>query len=237
MLTKHQLPPYAVLPHVHVDVERLRAFLGGVQDRFADVIQANQGLCGIHHRLVESVYDCFSQISLTTLPPTLAEQGRRASETECREIEGMVAGGEAGSLAARVRRRKRLAGEASVLNEHSYDFRTELLRGSYVEELLGQFRARATRVRLVKLAANSSVPPHIDYDPSYAVRVIVPLVADDFCVNSFWVKNELHATVFRPGRAYFLNTGYRHAVMNHSSRDRVTLMLSLQGQDDLRELC
>jgi hypothetical protein len=102
--------------------------------------------------------------------------------------------------------------------------------------ILSKFRGKTTRVRLVKLDSGSSVAPHIDYDPSYAVRIIIPIIASPECINITWAKNEVHSTFFEPGKAYFLNTGYKHAVVNMSKHARYTFMISVTGTADIDHL-
>ncbi len=56
------------------------------------------------------------------------------------------------------------------------------------------------------------------------------------CVNIFWAKNQVHSIAFEPGKAYFLNTGYKHAVMNFNKHDRYTFMISIDGTEDINHL-
>lgn len=236
VLTKYKLPRFSELKQIQVDSKKLLDFYESAKNQFSDVMTSNQALCGIHHQLTEKVYENFEQISLTKISEDLKDQATAAMNHSCENIESEITGVDSVSKSQRIRTRKALATSNSLLNEHNYSVPTELMKSSYVQDIVSQFKGRVTRVRLVRLKSNSTVPPHIDYDPTYAVRVIIPIIADEKCVNMFWSKNEMVSTCFKPGRAYFLNTGIRHAVVNFSEIDRVTLMLSIDGQQDVIHL-
>ena len=123
------------------------------------------------------------------------------------------------------------------LNERNYTKPTKFLKNSYFEECLQQFKAKVTRVRLVRLKAGCLLPAHIDYDPSFAVRILVPVQTNEFCVNYIWRRAEIESTYMKAdGRPWFLNTGFPHGVGNYGQSDRITLMISLTGQEDLEEI-
>jgi hypothetical protein len=156
-----------------------------------------------HSALVKSVYDNFEQINLTEM------QGEALEHTT--------------DVKARIRRRE----------ETLYNKPTHLYTGSYFEEIVHMFNAPAMRVRITKLAPGKVIPLHIDYDPTYAVRIIVPIYTTGEVVNQFKRKGELEEHYLEAGNAYFLNTGFAHAVYNNSVLPRIALMFSLDGQEDL----
>ena len=80
------------------------------------------------------------------------------------------------------------------------------------------------------------IPFHVDYDINYAVRCICPIYGDDQVVNLFKRDNKLEAYNLENGKAYFLNIGYPHAVVNMSNKPRIALMFSLDGTDDLETM-
>jgi quercetin dioxygenase-like cupin family protein len=92
------------------------------------------------------------------------------------------------------------------------------------------------RVRLTKLDPGKEISWHIDYDPTYAVRIIVPIYTNDKVRNLFRVKTEEIDVNLEAGKAYFLNTGFAHAVFNKSNEPRIALMFSLDGQRDIDHL-
>ena len=117
--------------------------------------------------------------------------------------------------------------------EHLYNVPTEDYTGSYFEEIITQLTSPASRVRITKLAPGKTIPFHVDYDISYAVRCIVPIYGDRNVINLFRRDDKLEAYNLEEGRAYFLNIGYPHAVINMSDKPRIALMFSLDGTDDL----
>ena len=120
--------------------------------------------------------------------------------------------------------------------EHLYNVPTKDYTGSYFEEIITQLKARASRIRITKLAPGKTIPFHVDYDISYAVRCIVPIYGDRSVINLFRRGDKLEAYNLEEGNAYFLNIGYPHAVINMSDKPRIALMFSLDGTDDLRNI-
>lgn len=229
---KHKLPVCATLDHLELKQETLAKLQACVADsdaRFVSVYDVNKSLCGIHDVLASNVYNNFFQIALTT--STFAEQSD-ACDAATSELQRL-------SKSQAVRRRKELTSEsASPFNERTYTEKTPFYEkyGDLFDEVLENVKGKKARIRLVKLAAKTTVPPHIDYDPSYAVRIIVPIISSPECINVFWVKNTIQSFFLKPGKAYFLNTGYKHAVVNMSDKDRYTFMITIDGTDDIQHL-
>jgi len=120
--------------------------------------------------------------------------------------------------------------------EHLYNIPTPEYTDSYIESIVTQCKAPASRIRITKLAAGKNIPFHVDYDVSYAVRCIVPVYGDAQVVNLFKRDGKIEAYNLENGNAYFLNIGYPHAVINMSNKPRIALMFSLDGQEDLTNL-
>lgn len=121
--------------------------------------------------------------------------------------------------------------------EHLYNVPTPEYEGSYFQEIVNQLKAKASRIRITKLAAGKMIPFHVDYDVSYAVRCICPIYGGSNVVNLFKRDGKLEAYNLEDGNAYFLNIGYPHAVVNMSDSPRIALMFSLDGTEDLQHLC
>ncbi len=130
------------------------------------------------------------------------------------------------SIKKRLRRRE----------EHLYNVPTADYTGSIFEEIVTQLKAPASRVRITKLAPGKTIPFHVDYDVSYAVRCICPVYGGSNVINLFKRDGKLEAYNLEDGTANFLNIGYPHAVVNMSDKPRIALMFSLDGTDDLANL-
>lgn len=120
--------------------------------------------------------------------------------------------------------------------EHLYNVPTPEYEGSYFQEIVTQLKAKASRVRITKLAPGKQIPFHVDYDVSYAVRCICPIYGGSNVVNLFKRDDKLEAYNLSDGHAYFLNIAYPHAVVNMGDKPRIALMFSLDGQQDLENL-
>jgi len=232
---KHKLPIYSIVDHLCIDqflLTQLREVFTELESEFKSVLDVNKKLCGLHHKLTTSVYDNFFQIALTDSEFNSEIVDINGCEVVHNELNGA-------SISNNMRLKRVLTTlDNSPLNESTYTQLTPtyLKYKEIFDDILSKFKSQPTRIRLVKLAAGTSISPHIDYDPSYAVRIILPIFSTPECVNIFWVKNQIHSTTLEPGKAYFLNTGYKHAVMNFSKHDRYTFMISINGIEDIKHL-
>ncbi len=232
---KYQLPTMWKFQNKKFDIERLREEALKLANDYGDVMETNKALCSNNHELVMSVYKHFKQINLTEFDPSA-----EAPTVESCEVMGKTAGTGNNSISkiAKYKLKSRLGeGLAPGLNEHNYNTPTEKYIGSYFQEVVESFNADAIRVRLVRLDPGKTLTPHIDYDPTYAVRVIVPIFAEQEATNYFWRKGKEEAYHLEPdGSAYFLNIGFRHTVVNSGKTPRISLMFSLKDQSDLQEI-
>lgn len=234
MKLKHKLPICAILEHANLpgnELDNLKEIAANLDPEFRSVLEINRQLCGVHHILAQGVYDNFFQIALTD-----SASSSGTTVEECELIHKRL--GE-GSKSESYRKRLKAAADINnPLNERTYNLPT----GTYMRyenlfnSILGRFKGKPTRVRLVKLKAGTNVDPHIDYDPSYSVRVIIPIISPEDCINLFWEKGEVKAFNLHEGKAYFLNTGYRHAVINMGKVDRYTLLVSVDTILDIEHL-
>ena len=69
--------------------------------------------------------------------------------------------------------------------EHLYNVPTKEYTGSYFEEIANQFECDKMRIRITKLDGNTDVPMHIDYDPTYATRVVIPVYTNEKVINGY----------------------------------------------------
>lgn len=129
------------------------------------------------------------------------------------------------SIKERLRRRE----------EHLYNVPTQDYKGSYIQSIVEQCKAPASRIRITKLAPGKEIPFHVDYNVDYAVRCICPIYTDAKVVNQFKRNGEIEEYHLEAGKAYFLNIAYPHAVINKSDKPRIALMFSLDGQHDIEQ--
>ncbi len=212
MRKKYQLPAFASLDQISIDLPRLQKAADDLVHCYTDVCSANPKLCEYHPSLVDKVYDNFDQINLT-VHNGLQEVG---DATESKK--------------ARLRRNQ------NIKEEGFFNKPTPEYTGSYFEKIVSQFSHDAMRVRITRLNPGAEIPLHIDYDPTYATRVIVPIYSNDLVINRFKVKKDIIDGYLAPGKAWFLNTGFAHGVLNTGLSPRIALMFSLDGQDDLKTI-
>lgn len=117
--------------------------------------------------------------------------------------------------------------------EMFWNLPTDDFKNSYFKTITDQFKSPVTRVRLTKLPPKKDLVYHVDYDPTYAVRVVVPIYTNPKVKNLFKWQDTEETYFLEEGKAYFINTGIEHAVVNESDDPRIALIFSLDGQEDL----
>lgn len=232
-LRKYDLPSCSPIPDLQFDINRLRSELEKLEDNFVSVYQSNKSFCSNNHSLAEKVYSHFEQVSLTIFD----EEAITPNAQECHSL-GNNPSQDKKVMSKHQKYRYKLSNDIRAdLNEKNYTKSTELYKNTYLEECVKSFKAPATRVRLVKLNPGQVLPAHIDYDPSYSIRVLVPIVTNDRCINMVWRRGKQESYYIPSnGKPYFLNVGFSHGVANFGDQERVTLMISLNGQEDIKKL-
>ena len=121
------------------------------------------------------------------------------------------------------------------MNEHNWHHPLPYYKDSYIEKALARFfKSRPIRVRLTRLKKAQAVTPHIDYCPSYAVRIIVPIQGTEGVINTVERRGKINKYHLKAdGSAWFINVGFRHSVLHKGKEDRIALMFSLSDQQDL----
>ena len=237
-LRKFNYPACAVLTNVKFDIERLRSEVASLNEQWVNVFQANRGLCATHQDLAQDYHDHFDQINLTYFEPSLNDfMDLTDLKAECK----LIANSDSLGITKTQRHRtkiNRLDTLPPAMNEHNWFHPLPIYENSYIKQAIdNQFKAKPIRVRLTRLKAGKYLTPHIDYDTTYAVRIIVPISGTNGVTNVFWPKNQRQElNMIADGSAYFLNVGYKHSVEHNGSEDRVALMFSLPTQEDIQDL-
>ena len=232
---KYQLPLVQKIPGKSFDLALLNLELQKLQNEWTDLYRANHGLCAAHPQLAENNYKHFDQINLTTFNNAPVESSLDEARAQCQALSEATRAqfGTLSEYRAKTRRKQDIN---PALDEHRWHIPLPIYEGSiFQKEIQRNFSTQPIRVRLVRLRAGKTLTPHIDYCPTYAVRVIVPLATHENVKNLFWKKSqryEFHLPA--DGGAYFLNVGFTHSVENRSPKDRYSLMFSLPNQDDIQ---
>ena len=235
---KFNYPAVAKIPGIKFDIQKLKEATSLLTEKWVNVFQANRGLCATHNELAESNYKHFKQINLTYFEPTLNEfLNLDDLRSECKSIS--VSEGLGATHASRYKTKvNRLENLPPAMNEHNWFHPLPIYENSYIRHSIeSQFKARPIRVRLTRIEAGKYLTPHIDYDTTYAVRIIVPISGTENVTNVVWPKNQrVEYNMENDGSAYFLNVGYKHSVEHNGKEDRIALMFSLPTQEDVESL-
>lgn len=134
-----------------------------------------------------------------------------------------------------------VSNEKIILKNGKEDERTygEILpqyKGSYVEEVLNNFKSPFTRARLVVKEPGAIILPHIDYDTTYSVRYYIPLKTNVWCHTAVKGKNDIEPEIKHlpaDGSVWFVNPGSSHSAWNFGKTDDIRFIIACNGQEDL----
>jgi hypothetical protein len=224
---KNHLPSYFKLKCFHFDVSRLADDIESWGPSFTNVFAANKDLCGNHPYLTEMVKDHYEQVGLTIFNPSKAEPSQhKVKDTQKPD-----------SYTSSYRQKISPRNDQPHLDERNYNLPTQEYANSYLHQCVSQISQDPMRVRLVKLRAGKEVGFHIDYDPSFAIRIFVPIITNQQVWNLTKRKGnieKIHAPA--DGHPWFLNTGFAHSVVNHGQTDRTILMFSIKPNNLLHHI-
>ena len=239
MRRRHELPVCSKIPGIKFNINKLKDETKRLSDLWANVFQANRGLCSVHEELASDNYHHFDQITLTYFQESLLEEVKDVEQLkeECSTNAGNFTEGKSKHERYKIQTR-RLEGLPPAMNEHNWWHPLDHYKGFYTEKAItSQFKATPIRVRLTRIRKGQYLTPHMDYDTTYAIRVIVPIEGTANVSNHFWPKNKKETyKLDADGSAYFLNVGYKHSVEHRGDKDRIALMFSLPTQEDIENL-
>lgn len=228
MNLKHKLPLCSEVEHLfltHKELEFCQNLFFKLDNEFKSALEANSQLCRFHNSLTNETYSELLQINLTD----------SIHENANLDLEDFNNQESLGSYKTKMQLSKNIN---SVFSEHSFTKPSDTYNSNkdFFDDFKKKFKSPPTRMRMVKLPAGKNITPHIDYDPSFAVRIIIPIQSNKDCLNLFWNKKHIETINMEIGKAYFLNTGFRHAVCNLSNEVRYTLMITINGYKDIEHL-
>lgn len=213
---KHEYPAIAQLP-IQPNLNLIRSFLEEHQDKWQDNYAAHEGLCVSNGKLADTSYGYVDHITLTA-PNFLAEEAPTTNMFE--------------NFSARNKIRKENI--HPYMDEYNWSTPLDFYKDSYLHKHLNSlFKSPIIRVRISRSQPGFELPPHIDYNTTYAVRFIIPIKGNKGVINKFWYKGEEIEYEMEEGKAYFLNVGYKHAVYHNGNEPRYYLLGTLGGQEDI----
>lgn len=129
---------------------------------------------------------------------------------------------------------------SAKLDESKYNFpRPFLSEMPELSRILAFFGSRLMRARFAKISPGFKIKPHIDYDTTYGIRLHMAVQTNSLAKifarrsqkDSF---EQFHIPA--DGFLYFVNAGFEHYAGNEGDSDRVHLVLSVLGQQDVETL-
>ena len=207
---KRHYPAIAELD-VELDYTLIEDFLWENYDRWQNNFEAHKGLAVASNNIASDTYKAVQHFHLT----------------ECRKEENL---GEASQYSTKDKLRRNIP---FTMDEHNWDEPVDFYKGSKLQAHLNSaFQDKLIRVRYSRMFPGGSVPRHIDYNTTYAMRFIIPISGNKGVENHFWYNGEHKVVEMQEKKCYFLNIGYPHAVFHNGMGIRHYLMGSVAGQRD-----
>ena len=207
---KYHYPAISEIP-IFLDYSLIEDFLWENYDRWQDNITAHKGLAVASNKIADDTYNDVEHFHLT----------------ECKEQEELE---DAETYTTKDKLKRKIP---FSMDEHNWDEPVDFYKDSSLQQHLnGAFQDKLIRVRFSRMRPGGVVPPHIDYNTTYAMRFLIPISGNKGVENHFWYKGEHIQFEMKEKRCYFLNIGYTHAVYHNGHDLRHYLMGSIAGQRD-----
>jgi hypothetical protein len=94
------------------------------------------------------------------------------------------------------------------------------------------------RTRFAKLAPQSKIKPHIDYNTEYSIRLHIPIITNENCLFGGIdpITNQPQEAHFpADGSVWFINPGVKHWAENNGNEERIHLIISVDSQEILEQ--
>ena len=196
---------------VNLDYNLIEDFLWEHYDKWQDNNTSHKGLAVASNNIANDTYKHVQHFHLT----------------ECKKEEEL---GDAAQYSTKDKLRRIIP---FTMDEHNWDEPVSFYKGTTLQKHLNEaFQDKLIRVRFSRMFPNGFVPPHIDYNTTYAMRFIIPISGNNGVENHFWYNGEHKVVEMEQKKCYFLNIGYKHAVYHKGQDIRHYLMGSIAGQRD-----
>lgn len=214
---KRDYPLCAELP-IAVNMDVFNAYLAANMHRWQDNYTAHGGLCVNNGEVADSTLGLIEHYHLTGLDFEADDEPTTASFTSFSPKDKL----------------RRNANIHPTMDEYRWHKPLDHYEGTdLMDTLSASFDAPIIRLRMSRMLPGCVVPPHIDYNTTYAVRFIIPISGNSGVVNRFYHRGEEFDYEMEEGKAYFLNVGYKHAVFHNGDDIRYYLLGTLGGQEDI----
>ena len=207
---KRHYPAISQIP-IDLDYDLIEDFLWEHYDKWQDNITAHKGLAVASNNIANDTYNDVEHFHLT----------------ECKKTEKLNS---SDSYSTKQKLSRRIP---YSMDEHNWDEPVSFYAGTKLQHHLNSaFQDKLIRVRFSRMRPGGVVPPHIDYNTTYAMRFIIPISGNKGVENHFWYNGEHKVVEMEMKKCYFLNIGYKHAVYHKGNDLRHYLMGSIAGQRD-----
>ena len=188
-MLKYNKRNYPAIGQLEVDLDYnlIENFLWDNYDKWQDNFTAHKGLAVASNNIASDTYKDVEHFHLT----------------ECKTQEDL---GEAKEYTTKNKLKRNIP---YSLDEHNWDEPVSFYEGTALQSHLNEaFQDKLIRVRFSRMYPGGVVPPHIDYNTTYAMRFIIPISGNSGVENHFWYNGEHKVVEMKMKTCYFLNIGY-----------------------------
>ena len=196
-MLKYNKRNYPAIGQLEVDLDYnlIENFLWDNYDKWQDNFTAHKGLAVASNNIASDTYKDVEHFHLT----------------ECKTQEDL---GEAKEYTTKNKLKRNIP---YSMDEHNWDEPVSFYEGTALQSHLNEaFQDKLIRVRFSRMYPGGVVPPHIDYNTTYAMRFIIPISGNSGVENHFWYNGEHKVVEMKMKTCYFLNIGYKHAAVSYT---------------------
>lgn len=239
---KRHYPYCAEIPQLKPNLDIITKFMEDNNDKWADVYQAHGGLTMGNTQQALDTYK--SLIHLPCTGPSKHDNKIEGSSYRLYDSEKDLPDSSderhkhTEKMGNAISVRDKLRGRAGhLLDERNWGEPLDHYKDTEFHKYMNSFfEAPIIRLKYSKMYPGGALNPHIDYNTTYAVRFIIPIDGCEDVENIFWDNGKEYKYYLEPGKVYFLNIGYKHAVYHKGNKERRILLGSLGGQEDIETI-
>lgn len=233
---KYKFPLCAEIPDRKPDMSIIKGFLEKPDLVWEDPFTSQPGISMVNGEVAETTFKTIQHLCLTG--PSKHDSAKNGSGYRLQDMSTEERRDLSNKEWKKVSPKDKLKGRAGhLLNEYNWGDPYSFYKDSELYQYMSTFfKAPIIRIRYSRMAPGAHIPPHLDYNTTYAIRFIIPIEGNEGVTNRFWFKGKEYDYYLENEKCYFLNIGHKHAVYHNGDKTRVYLIGTLGGQEDVLPL-
>lgn len=233
---KYSYPCVGELPK-KPDMDLIKGFLDQPGLVWEDPFVSQPGISMVNGEVAETTLKTIEHLCLTG--PSKHDNAKTGQAYRLEEMSGEERRELSNKEWKNISVKDKLKGRAGhLMNEYNWGDPYDFYKDSELHKYITEFFAPdpIIRIRFSRMKPGAHIPPHVDYNTTYAVRFIIPISGNEGVINRFWYRGEEKDFFLENGKAYFLNIGFKHAVYHNGDKERLYLIGTLGGQSSIEPI-